>query len=195
MAKTTTTKANLFTSAKKAETPKESKSKLISLPVTRELEQQLKDYKEAKTQLKNWEAKLEIAEGPIKENARELYLKEYQKQGRHIGSFKLGDVTISVQDRYPKMTDEAAEVVAKNFPDVIEKSTDYLFNQEILKKHINAISEALQNAEGIPEEYLNLLIEVKETTAVKKGTIETIAKYGNQMPVLFYAIAPIISMR
>ncbi|GEP94483.1 hypothetical protein [Chitinophaga cymbidii] len=191
----TTVKANLFTSAKKTTPVKETKSKVISLTITPELEKHVKAYVEAKSQCKNWDAKLSIEEGFIKDKARDLYLEEYKKQGRNIGSFKLGDVTVSIQDRYPKMTDDVATIIAENFPGVIESDTEYLFNQEILKKHIEVISDALQNAEGIPEADLAVLIEAKETVNVKKGTIDTLAQYGEQMTDLFYAIAPIVSMR
>lgn len=191
----TTQKANLFTSAKKVEPAKESKSKVPSLPVSPELELQLNAYTEAKAEFKNWETKKDIAEGFIKEKAKELYLAEYKKLGRNIGSFKLGSVTISIQDRYTKMDEIVAAVVADNFPKVVEKITEYLFNQEILKEYANEISEALQNAEGIPEEKLALLIQAKEVTAVKKGTIDTLASYGDKMNDLFQAISPIISMR
>ncbi len=189
-----TAKPNLFATAKKVEPKKESKSKLPSLPITPELEQQLKDYTEAKAQFKNWEAKKGIAEGFIKDKAKELYLDEYKKHGRNIGSFKLGDVTVSIQDRYAKLEDDVAAIVTQNFPDVVEKKTEYLFNQEILEKHINVISEALQNAD-IPEADLSLLIEAKEVTSVKKGTIDTLATYGEKMNDVFQAISPIISMR
>ena len=190
-----TTKTNLFASAKKVESAKESKSKVPSLAVTPELEQHLKDYAQAKIETKNWEAKKTMAEGIIKDKARELFLQEYKKQGRNIGSFKLGTVTVSIQDRYTKMDDNVAEIVAKNFPKVVEKTTEYLFNQEILKKYIDPISEALQSVTEIPEEDLVLLIEAKEVITVKKGTIDTLANYGEQMSDLFQAIAPIISMR
>ncbi|GEP97680.1 hypothetical protein [Chitinophaga cymbidii] len=191
----TTVKENIFMSAKKAAPAKEAKSKVISLTISPELEQHVKAYVEAKSQCKNWEAKLSIEEGFIKEKARDLYLKEYRKQGRNIGSFKLADVTVSVQDRYTKMTDDVAAIVAKNFPDVIERNTEYAFNQEILRKYIEEISDALQSAEGIPEDDLAALIEAKDTVNVKKGTIDTLAQYGDQINDLFYAIAPIVSMR
>jgi hypothetical protein len=79
--------------------------------------------------------------------------------------------------------------------EVVEKTTEYLFNQEILKKYIDPISEVLQSVTEIPEEDLTLLIEAKEVIAVKKGTIDTLANYGDQMSDLFQAIVPIISMR
>jgi hypothetical protein len=190
-----TSKSNLFTSAVKASTAKETKSKVISLPLTDDLEEQLKKYKEAKTAFKNWEGQLQIAEGFIKGKARELYLDECKKQKRNIGSFKLGDVTVSVQDRYAKMEDHVADIVYQNFPDVIESKTEYLLNQEILEKYIDAISDALQSAEGIPQEDLAKLIEAKEIRNVKKGTIDTLPNYADKMSDLFQAISPIISMR
>ncbi len=190
-----TTKTNLFTSAKKVDTPKETKSKLQSLPVPSELEEHLQTYEEAKKQVKHWEGKMTMAEGVIKDKARDLFLAEYKTHKRNIGSFKLGNITISVQDRYSKMEDPIAEIVAQNFPDVLETNTEYLFNQTILQKYINPISDALQNAVGIPEEELALLIEAKQITTVKKGTIDTLANYGEKMSDLFQAIKPIISMR
>jgi len=188
-------KTNLFQSAKKVEGPKDTKSKLPTLPTTTEIDQHLKDYSDAKAECKSWEGKLKMAEGAIKEYARDVYLKEYKRQGRNIGSFKLGSVTISIQDRYSKMEDNIAEVVVQRFPAVIEKSTEYLFNQDILRKYIDVISDALQNASGIPESDLALLIEAKEVVSVKKGTIDTLAGFGDEMGDLFEAIAPIISMR
>lgn len=195
MTKITNNKTNLFASAKKVDTSKDNKSKTISLPVSKDLEKQINDYSEAKAQVKNWEAKQKMSEGIIKDKARELYLEEYKKTGRNVGSFKLGNVTVSVQDRYTSVTDEAAEIIEKNFPNVIEKKKEYLFNQEILEKYIEPISDALTNAKGIPEEDLTSLIEVKETPIIKKGTIDTLAKYGERMTDLFYAISPILSMR
>lgn len=189
------TKSNLFASAKKVDKKKETKSNNPVLPVPPELEEAIKEYIKAKEELKTWETKKDISEATIKETGRRLFLEQYRKNGRNIGSFKLGPVTISVQDRYTKMSEEVAVMVAANFPDVIETETVYVFNQEILKKYIDEISEALQSAEGIPEEDLQQLIEVSEVTSVKKGTIDTLATYGEQMEDVFQAISPIISMR
>jgi hypothetical protein len=187
-------KTNLFASAKKVDTKKENKSKVPNLLVTPELEEQLRNYVEAKAQCKDWQTKKAIAEGFIKEKATELYLAECKKNERNIGSFKLGDVTVSVQDRYAKLDEDIAAIVAENFPNVVEKTTEYLFNQEILRKYIEQISEALQKAD-IPEDELGSLIQAKEVIAVKKGTIDTLPTYGDRMPDLFQAISPIISMR
>ncbi len=188
-------KTNLFASAKKVEPTKEAKGKLPSLPTTPEIDQHLKEYAEAKSESKNLEAKLKISEGVIKEYARGAFLKEYKNQGRNIGSFKLGEITVSIQDRYAKMDENLAQVVSEKFPAVVEKTTEYLFNQEVLGKYIEEISDALQNASGIPESDLALLIEAKEVISVKKGTIDTLANFGEEMGDLFEAISPIISMR
>lgn len=92
----TSTKVNLFALAKKAE-PKEPKSKIASLPVPEDIKKHLTDYKEAKEQHKKWEGKKKLAEGVIKERAIVLFLNECRRTGRNIGSFKLGEVTVSIQ--------------------------------------------------------------------------------------------------
>lgn len=189
------TRPNLFSTAKKVETTKGNKSKMPSLAISEEMEKQLKEYQEASEQLKKAEAKKKIAEGYIKTQAVEIFLAEVKTQGRNIGSFKLGNITVIVQDRYTKMEDTVAEVVANKFPNVVERNTEYLFDQAILRKYIDAISDALQNAEGIPDNEKASLILAKEVITVKKGTIDTLPTYGDQMGDLFQAIAPIISLR
>lgn len=187
---------NLFTSAKKVESTKENKSKVNAIPVPPDLMPFIKDFTEAKEEFKNWESKKKIAEGAIKEKAKELYLAEYKRHRRHIGSFKLDTVTVSVQDRYATLSDDVAIIISANFPDAVVTTTEYMFNQEILKKYIDEISEALQSAKGIPPEELASLILAKEVTSVKPGTIETLANYGDKkMDDLFHAISPVISLR
>lgn len=190
-----TVKQNLFSTAKKVETSKSTKDKKPSLSISPELEKHLNDYKAASEELKKQEAKKKMAEGYIKTQAVEMFLAEVKIQGRNIGSFKLGNVTVSIQDRYTKMEDPVAEVVAEKFPDVLVKTTEYLFDQAILNKYINQISDALLNADGIPEDDKASLILLKETVSVKSGTIDTLPKYGEQMHDLFQAIAPVISLR
>lgn len=189
-----TVKPNLFTSAKKIKSKKESKSKVLSLPVPPELEKPLITYVEAKNHVKDWTSKKVMVEGVIKDKAKELFLTEYKKQGRNIGSFMLKNVLISFQDKYKEMDEDVTKAVAKKYPNVVETTTVYLFNQEILKEYINEISDALQNAKGIPAAVLASLIEAKEVFTVKKGAIDTLASYGDEMDDVFQAISPIISM-
>jgi hypothetical protein len=190
-----TAKKNLFASAKKVESNKDNKNKAHIIPIPPELEPHVKDFVKAKDEIKNWDAKQKMSEGAIKEKVPELYLAEYKKLRRHIGSFMLGPLMVSVQDRYPTLTDVVAPVVKENFPDVVETKKQYLINQELVEKYGEKISDALLKAEGIPEEDLANLFSVEEVTIVKKGTIETLANYGDQMTELFHAISPIISLR
>jgi hypothetical protein len=186
-------KSNLFSSAKKVD-KKESKAKKQELETNPELEKILTNYKEAKTNFKTWEGKKKIAEGELKPVAIEMYLKECKIQKRHIGSFRLGDVLVMVQDKYGTMEETVAEVVAENYPEIIDKSTEYLFNQEILSKYINQISEALQGAD-IPKEDLDKLILAEEKISVKKGAINTLPTYGDKMVELFNAISPQVAFK
>lgn len=93
------------------------------------------------------------------------------------------------------MSEETAAQVLAQFPDILNVDTEYLFDQEILSKYIDPISEALSTASGIPEEELAALILAKEKSSVKKGTIDTIPTYGDKMVDVFNAISPIISLK
>jgi hypothetical protein len=186
-------KPNLFSSAKKVD-KKESKTTKQSLDITPEINEILITYSEAKTQFKTWEGKKKIAEGALKPHAIELYLKACKSQKRHIGSFQLGDVLVMVQDRYGTIQEDVATVVEENFPGIIVRTTEYLFDQEVLAQYINEISESLQKS-GIPSADLEKLILAKEVISVKKGAIETLATYGDKMADLFNAISPVIAFK
>ena len=189
-----TAKPNLFTNAKKAESGKIKKSNILHLPVPEELEEHHKNYVETKEELETLESKYKIAETAIKAKVPEIFLDQYRKHKRCISSFKLGDIGVSVQDKYPKIGEEAGKLISESFPEVVEKDTEYKFNQEILKKHIDEISIALQKAK-IPEEDLQNLIESEEVYFVRKKTIQTLLNYGDDMDKLYRMISPIISMR
>ncbi|OQP65449.1 hypothetical protein A3860_17445 [Niastella vici] len=186
-------KPNLFSSAKKVD-KKESKKEKQSLDITPEIQEVLLNYKEAKTNFKTWEGKKKIAEGALKPYAAEAYLKECKIQKRHIGSFQLGDVLVMVQDRYGTIDEGVATIVDENFPGIIVRTTEYLFDQEVLAQYINEISESLQKS-GIPKADLERLILAKEVISVKKGAIETLASYGDKMADLFNAISPVIAFK
>jgi hypothetical protein len=190
----TATKKNLFASAKKAEPTTASKSKTPALEVPVHLLPLIAQYKEAKDNLKNWEGKKEMAEGQLKTEASQIFMDECAKAKRNIGSFKLDGLTISVQDKYTKMTPDLKAIVQSHFPEVVETTTTYSFNQEILNKHIEKISEAL-SAAGLPDEDLENLIVANEETKVKKGTIDLLPQYGDNMSTLFMAISPVVSIR
>lgn len=189
-----TSKPNLFAIAKKVDSKKENKSKILSLPVPKELQDHHDSYIDSKGKLEVLESKYQIAETAIKSKVPEIFLNEYRSQGRNIGSFKLGQITISVQDKYQKLSEDSGKTIMKSFPKVVNVETEYSFDQEILKKYINEISEALQNA-NIPEKDLLSLIVKKEVYQVKKGSIHTLINYKDKIEQVYGLISPIISMR
>jgi len=189
-----TVKSNLFTNAKKVESGKTKKSNILHLPVPEELEEHHNNYVETKVELETLESKYKIAETAIKAKVPEIFLNQFREHKRCIGSFKLGDIGVSVQDKYAQIGKDAGKLISKSFPDVVEQETEYSFNQKILKKNIEAISDALQTAK-ISKEDLQNLIESKEVYNVKKGTIQTLLNYGDKMEELYQLISPIISMR
>jgi hypothetical protein len=186
-------KPNLFSSAKKVD-KKESKPAKQSLEITPKIKEILTALSEAKTQFKTWEGKKKIAEGALKPYAIELYLNECKIQRRHIGSFQLGDVLVMVQDRYGTIQEDVATVVEDNFPGIIVRTTEYLFDQEVLAKYFDEISESLQES-GIPQEDLEKLLLRKEVISVAKGAIEKLPTYGDKMGDLFTAISPVIAFK
>jgi hypothetical protein len=189
-----TVKPNLFTNAKKVESGKTKKSNILHLPVPEELEEHHDNYVESKLELETLESKYKIAETAIKAKVPEIFLDQYRKHKRCVRSFKLGDIGVSVQDKYPKIGEDAGKLISKSFPDTVEQETEYTFNQEILQKNIEAISDALQSAKISKEDLQNLIVK-KEVYHVKKGTIQTLLNYGDKMDELYQFICPIISMR
>jgi hypothetical protein len=195
----TKTAINPFATAqKKATTTK--KSDLPTIQV-KSLDGQVEEFCKIKGDIDDLEAQAKMLEGIIKETAKSQFMETYLSQKSNPGSFKLQGtaektVTVSVQDKYKSIDENAAAQISREFGDeMIEVSTEYSFNSEILERNFEAIGAALASAD-ISEDDMARLLSQKKVYAIKKGSIDRILISGKERAMeLFQAISPIVSVR
>jgi hypothetical protein len=194
---TTKPAVNIFAAAaaKPATKTAKKEKEIVELP---ELGDKIGRYEEIKAALANLEAEGKMLEGEIKDMGRTAWMQKYTQERKRPESFRLQDATgattlLLVIDKYTKVEDEKRAVLETIDPDLIEVSTQYSFNPDILQKHQEAIAEAIAGMD-IPDEDKAAMLVVSQTKAIRKGTIDRLAQYDNP-GVVFDLISPIVQLK
>lgn len=172
------------------------------------MSEKIKDFYKWTAIQKNAEAKLAMLAGDIKATGSDEFLTIYEKEKVNPGSFKLMDrqtlengevqeleILFIPQDKYLKVTEEKAQVLAL-YEGLVEQKTTYKINDEILKlDHVGeALSDAIQLCDKLSEFEKENLIIAKEEYFIKKGTISELHTYKNPREI-FSLIQPICQLK
>lgn len=189
---------NLFASATKVES-KTKTTKDKEKVFVAGLEPDLLRKAEIKIALSNLKTEDEMISGRIKEVGKEIWLKQLAQKKCRPESFQIcdgnGKVLFMVMDAYKKV-EEAKENELQAFPDVLETTTTFSINPDILSKPGvgEALSNAIMAAEGISDEDKKALLLMEQKTAVKKGTIDRLLTFPNYEQ-LFALIEPTVALK
>lgn len=196
--------SNLF--AKKKETAKKATNKkddkIVVVIGGEEFSEKISRFNKLKKEVANLSSELKGIEGDIKEEGVDKFIELYEKGKRNPGSFKLasdkGDkVLIMPQDRYLKVDEERAEELKEEFgEELVDENTIFAFNEKLLDKYQENISELIMNADFMTDEEKEELIVATTNFAIKKGAINeamTIGK-GNIADFLG-SIAPVLALK
>lgn len=155
-------------------------------------------YNELKKTISNAKTDQEQLGGTLKDILRPLILGMFHKNQLRPDSFYLcdGDEKIMVipQDSYKKV-EEAKYASLEAFPNVLETTTTYKFNADLLEEYGQLISDFIIKSKAIKEEDKDKIIIPETTTRVKKGTIDRLPSFGAKMDELFYLIEPTIALK
>lgn len=195
-----TTKTNLFATAKVAPATKPAKAdhEIVVVP---ELSDSIKSLSETRNRIKTDTASAGLLEEGIKSIAQKKYLELYRRDNRNPKSFLIaGDpksefkFLVQVQDKYLKVTEEReADLVAAYGDDIITENRKYVFNPELLEKHMETISDLIMNSKKISADDKAALIVMERTVSVKKGVIDTAATRSD-MDKFILDIQPIMML-
>lgn len=179
---------NLFANAKKAEptTKKATEYEVLVLPV--EYQTKLADLSAMKIRLKADEANSAMIEEEIKSLAAQHYIDRSRELGRPVGNILVtatgtgAKFLCAFKDAYRKVADaDAAEDLKKKYGEnIVTVSRKYVFNESVLEKYQQEISDALVamfNRMPITAEereiILSTMFTVEEKYSIAKGAIQT----------------------
>lgn len=149
-------------------------------------------------------AELKMIKAGLKGDAVDKFLELYDAQGKKPDNFlfKSNDceeqVLFMAKDQYSDVTDEQLEELKKNCPELMEKVTNYSFDNEIFNKHTleiaSVISKAVNKMKCLNDFEKNNLIVSETFSRVKKGAIKELGKFKNKRKI-FDTINPVVSFK
>ncbi len=195
--------ANLFAAAKENGSTKSKveKHEIVEMPKFSKTLAQLEDIDAKMAELT---AKRAILDDEIREAGKEAMIDLFEKKGFFPGTLKIVAGERSFQfitsDKYLKVDkDRYTELVEMFGQEVAEEKTRYFFNNAILEKYQDVISDMILKNKKIADEDKAKLIESETTYTVKKGTINNLAtlskKFKANVQRMIEEVRPIFSVK
>jgi hypothetical protein len=195
--------ANLFAAAKEngSTKAKVEKHEIVEMP---QFAKTLAKLEDIDTKMAELAATREILDSEIREAGKDAMINLYEKKGAFPGTLKIVAGERSFQfitsDKYLKVDkDRYAELVEMFGQEIAEEKTRYFFNNAILEKYQDVISDMILKNKKIADEDKAKLIESETTYTVKKGTINNLATLGKKFKAnvqrMIEEVRPIFSVK
>jgi hypothetical protein len=190
--------SNLFNKAKaKSTDTKTSKSKdkshvipTFESPVEMaEFHAKLVKLATLKEQIDKLEAEIKDADGYVRELGMTEFSNLIERTGKRESSFIMASeqgasVMVVVQDKYKSINEERATYLKETYgEDIVDEATEFKFNNEVLERNQEVISELIETCDKISDKDKESLIVGATKYSVKKGLIDSIYKVAKDKGV------------
>lgn len=195
--------ANLFAAAKETGSTKSKveKHEIVEMP---QFAKTLKQLEDIDMKIAELAATRETLDSEIREAGKEAMINLFEKKGFFPGTLKIVAGERSFQfitsDKYLKVDkDRYAELIEMFGQEVAEEKTRFFFNNAILEKYQDVISNMILKNKKIADEDKAKLIESETSYTVKKGTIYSLASIGKPFKAnvqrMIEEVRPIFSVK
>jgi len=188
---------NLFETAKE-KTSKVEKHEVVNLP---ELEQPLSRMAELNEKLAELEAEKAILDSQIRESGKQAMIDLYNQTQKFPGTLKVVAGTMQYQfitsDRYKKIDADGFSLLTEQYgEELVEKTTTFAFNTEVLMKHMEHISELLMSSKELSDQEKENLLVAETSYTVKKGVIKSLFDFvKGSVSDIIENIQPVFSVK
>lgn len=202
----TATKKNLFSKAKTV-APKATKGKDEKTRITIEdpsFFDKIEKLEKLQDLMKKSKAQADMISDELRDLGKSEYAKLYEKQGKNPGSVMLEHVKdnddvaqlmLIPSDAYIKINDERAEELREQFgEEIVEEKTVYSFDNDMIEKYGEVISELIENSDKIAEKDREKIIKAVTSFSIAKGTIDKLKTYG-EVDQMIEAVRPIVALK
>jgi hypothetical protein len=187
---------SLFAMAKSAPAKKSSSKEKESVQVNG-IATQIARYDQLKEIIDNAKAEQELLGGSLKQIGKDKFLEIYEKRGGKPDNFNLADenekILFIVSDKYKKVEPEKVSILS-DYDGLLETTTKYSLNPEILDRLGDTISKIIMDSKLISDEDKKNLLISETVTTVKKGTIDRLLQYDDPA-LIFELIEPVLSLK
>ena len=177
--------ANLF-AKKTAKAPAKKNDKLNVNVSGKEFAEKLDKFATLKAQIENLESELVMSQEFVKATSIAEFAKLVETKKNNPGSFTLtsdngGTVMFLPTKRYIKIDEAAAENLKETYGEsIVEETTKYSFNTDVLMRNMDVISDLIQNSTEISDDDKENLIEGITTFTIEKDTLDKVYVLANE---------------
>lgn len=187
--------ANLFQKAKKSAAAKTSKAKEEKLRIKvkdSEFFDKIERLETLQDNMKRDKAAADILNDEIKEIAKTEWSKVFDKTAKNPGSVMLesrrdGDIAqlmIVPSDKYLSINEDRAEYLVETYgEDAVEEKTSFSFDNEMVDKYGEVLSQLIMDCDDIDEDDKDLIIKATRSYSVKKGSIDKFKEFADEADV------------
>ncbi len=198
---------NLFSKAKKAAAkadpkPKDTKVRLkVSDPTFFDKISKIESLQDT---IKSAESKVSMLTDEVKDLGKQLWAKQYEKMGKNPGSVMLesaeggniAQVMLLPSDKYISITADRAEELRGDYgDDIVEETTTFAFDNEMVDKYGEVISSLIEMSDEIDEDDKAKIIKAVTKFSVAKGTIDKLKTYNEDVLSVMEAVKPVVALK
>ena len=189
---------NLFETAQQKTSKKVEKHEVVNLP---QLESSLKRIAALNEKMAELEAERSILDSEIRESGKDAMINLYNKTQKFPGTLKIVAGSMQYQfitsDKYKKIDADGFEELGDLYgEEIVEKTTTFSFNTEVLMKHMEHISQLLMSSKELSDQEKENLLVAETTYTVKKGVIKSLFDFvKGSVNEIVESIQPVFSVK
>jgi len=197
---------NLFSIAKKVAVKSTAKAKDEKIRVDAgdpEFYNMISDMSDLQKIIKSSQAKLDVISDEVRTISKKKWCETFTNAGRNPGSIMVesrngentAQVMVIVSDKYITIGEErAGELVEKYGEDIVEETTNFSFDNAMIEKYGEVLSNLIEGSDEISEADKGRIIKAVTKYNVSKGTIDKLDNYGNVNEVMT-EVRPVVMLK
>ena len=197
---------NLFKKAKATATTKaaDPKDKKVRVDV-KDLEffNKVQALETLQDRMKADKSRADILADELKDVAKQEWVNLYNKTGKNPGSImvesKSGLDTAALMfvpsDKYISINEaRATDLVERYGEDIVEEKTQFSFDNDMIEKYGEVLSDLISNCSDIDEDDKGKIIKAVSSFSIAKGIIDKLKFYGD-VTTLVEEVKPVVSLK
>lgn len=153
--------------------------------------------------MKSDKAQADMLADEIKDLSKEEWVRLYEKTGKNPGSIfvesivneQTAQVMFVPSDKYITVNADKAELLVEKYgQDIIEEKTTFSFDNDMIEKYGEVLSNLIMSSNDISDSDKERIIKASTSYSVSKGTIDKMKFYG-PIGEIMDEIKPVVSLK
>ena len=153
--------------------------------------------------MKSDKAQADMLADEIKDLSKEEWVRIYEKTGKNPGSIfvesivneQVAQVMFVPSDKYITVNADKAEVLIEKYgQDIIEEKTTFSFDNDMIEKYGEVLSNLIMGCDGISDSDKEKIIKASTSYSISKGTIDKMKFFG-PIGEIMEEVKPVVSLK